>query len=125
MQSPSYIRQISTQQCNHLERAQPLQPLERAQQLEWLTKVCMGHGTEYIRSGDCRLFLRWRRDFLTSRLTFLSYVPALLVWSSNPPALTRLLDDHSVSESPVQIGVLQQRSFLLVATSGYNLYMAR
>ena len=61
-----------------------------------------------IRSGDCRLFLRWRRDFLTSRLTFLLYIPALLVWSSNPPALTRLLDDHSVSESPVQIGVLQQ-----------------
>ena len=98
-QSPSYIRQISTQQCNHLERAQ---------QLEWSTKV---HGPWNRISAAVIVgcfVLRWRRDFLTSRLSFLLYIPALLVWSSNPPALTRLLDDHSVSESPVQIGVLQQ-----------------
>ena len=61
-----------------------------------------------IRSGDCRLFLRWRRDFLnfTTHISFIHTCSARL--SSNLPALTRLLDDHSISESPVQIGVLQQ-----------------
>jgi len=61
-----------------------------------------------IRSGDCRVFLRWRRDFLnfTTHISFIHTCSARL--SSNPPALTRLLDDHSISESPVQIGVLQQ-----------------
>ena len=62
--------------------------------------------------GDGRLLIL-RRDLLTSQITFLACA-CYTRHEFNPPAWTQMLDDHSGSESPAQIDVLQQLSFVLL-----------